>query len=311
MLRIWMKGASKAVLGSGLAVLIGTFAVPMWAANPAPAHPGTVNYIEGQVSVDGRQLTQQDVGSADVEQGQILDTGQGKAEVLLTPGVFLRMGNGSEIRMDNPGLTNTKVDVLRGTAMLEVTELFKQNNIQVGEDNATTTVEKKGLYEFDANRHVVAVADGKAVVTEGDQHVNLKKGKETYLTAQLHAQSFDVNQHDDLYNWSNLRSEYLADAEIQSARTYIVGGGGWYGPGWFWNPWWGMYSFMPGAGILYSPFGWGFYSPGFVYAAPLYGYRGVVTRGGLVAPGARIQAAPAFGGGFRGGFGSGFRGGRR
>jgi hypothetical protein len=304
MSRIWMKGTSKGVLGMGLAVLLGSFAAQ---AAPNLGHPGIVNYVEGQVSVDGRQLTQRDVGSADIEQGQVLETGQGKAEVLLTPGVFLRVGNGSQIRMDNPGLTNTRVAVLKGQAMLEVTELFKQNNIQVGEDGATTTVEKRGLYEFDANRQLVAVEDGKAVVTEGDQHVNLKKGKETYL-AQLHAQSFDTKQHDDLYNWSNLRSEYLAEAEVQSARTYLVGGG-WVGPGWYWNPWWGMYSFVPGAGILYSPFGWGFYSPALVYAAPVY-RAGFVGRAAVVAPAVRAPAAP-LARGFSSGFRGGFAGGRR
>jgi hypothetical protein len=28
---------------------------------------------------------------------------------------------------------------------------------------------------------------------------------------------------------------------------------------------------MPAGGIFYSPFGWGFYSPGLVYRAPFYG----------------------------------------
>lgn len=234
--------------------------------------------------------------------------------------------------MDNAGLTSTRVDVLRGDAMLEVTQLFKENNIQVGSDNATTTIGKQGLYEFDADRQRVAVFDGKAVVNEGDQHVDLKKGRETYVNAPLHAQSFDRNQHDELYNWSNVRSEYLAEAAAQSARTYVVNGGGWYGPGWYWNPWWSMYSFIPGDGILYSPFGWGYYSPGFVYAAPIYGFsRGRFATGGrVIVPGARAQAfhsSPAFSspangfarsapavrnsGGVGGGVGGGFHGGGR
>ena len=49
---------------------------------------------------------------------------------------------------------------------------------------------------------------------------------------------------------------------MQSARTVFVGGGSyWDGPGWYWNPYWDMYGFIPGDGIWYSPFGWPFYSP--------------------------------------------------
>ena len=42
-------------------------------------------------------------------------------------------------------------------------------------------------------------------------------------------------------------------------------------PGWFWDPYFDAYTWMPWDGIFFSPFGWGFYSPGFAYAAPFYG----------------------------------------
>jgi hypothetical protein len=49
--------------------------------------------------------------------------------------------------------------------------------------------------------------------------------------------------------------------------------GGWYAPGWDWDPYFSCYTFIPGDGIFYSPFGWGFYSPFFVGYAP-FGYYG-------------------------------------
>jgi len=78
-----------------------------------------------------------------------------------------------------------------------------------------------------------------------------------------------------LYRWGSLRSAYLAEASVDQARTYIVSG--WYGPswlgaGWYWDPWFGSYTFIPADGILYSPFGWGFYSPLWVYRAPGFYY---------------------------------------
>jgi len=49
--------------------------------------------------------------------------------------------------------------------------------------------------------------------------------------------------------------------------------GGWYAAGWDWDPYFGCYTYIPGDGIFYSPFGWGFYSPFFVGGAP-FGYYG-------------------------------------
>jgi hypothetical protein len=83
MLKLRNAGALKLALGRGVLI-----AAPIWSA--IPAHPGTVNYVEGQVSVDGQRLASRDVRSAELEQGQVLETGHGKAEMLLTtPGVCI------------------------------------------------------------------------------------------------------------------------------------------------------------------------------------------------------------------------------
>src|SRR5579863_3130427 len=57
--------------------------------NTRPAGPGSINYVEGQASLDGQPLSSQSVGSAQMQAGQTLTTQPGgKVEVLLTPGVF-------------------------------------------------------------------------------------------------------------------------------------------------------------------------------------------------------------------------------
>ena len=78
-------------------------------------------------------------------------------------------------------------------------------------------------------------------------------------------------------------------------RSYVVNAGGWYGLGWYWNRGFGMYSFIPGDGILYSPFGWGFYSPAYIWSAPVYvrpyRYYGGYYGGGRVVTGTRAPRA--------------------
>jgi len=256
-----------------MVVALGT-AVAAHAASPA--HPGTINYLEGQVSIDGRTLTSESVGSADVQVGSTLRTQSGKAEVLLTPGVFLRVGDNSEVRLTAAGLTDTRVEVDRGTALLEATELHDQNHIQIFHDGLTSEIEKQGLYRFDADRNSVAVFDGKAEVREGEQKVELKKGREVVAgNSTLKAEKFDrdaAKESDSLYQWSSLRSKYVAEASAATAQRIIVGPGGWYGSGWYWDPWWRTYSWLPG-GAFYSPFGYGFYPPIVAYGGPRYVYR--------------------------------------
>ena len=293
--------------------LIGLFSAGIGIA--ATGVPGTINYVEGQVAIGGEPLNSKSVGSAVLDRDQLLETNRGKAEILLTPGVFLRVGDNSEVRMVSPELTNTQVALVRGEAMVEVMQLYKDNNVRVLDNGASTLLEKNGLYAFDADRGRVAVYDGKARVFSEDQEVELKKGREAHVDGPLQSQKFNRDEHDSLYAWSNLRSEYLSEASAQSARTIVVNNG-FYGPGWYWNPWWSMYSFIPGDGFLYSPFGWGFYSPVYVYSAPGYFYHRpyagirppVVSSPGRIS-GGHPMTSNGFSGRAMGGFSAGGRAG--
>src|SRR3954452_2011975 len=95
--------------------VIGTlFAAALLAsASGAVARPGTVNYAEGQVTLDGQSIGAKGLGSTEVSPGHVLQTDRGKAEMLLTPGAFLRLGENSSVRMVSPSLTETRVELLK------------------------------------------------------------------------------------------------------------------------------------------------------------------------------------------------------
>jgi hypothetical protein len=175
------------------------------------------------------------------------------------------------------------------------------------------------LYNFDAANNQVRVFDGKAKVQAGDREVSLKGGRELALnsTGKLHAQKFDkknLMQADDLYRWSSLRSDYLSEANVETARIYVENGWGpgwwgpgWFGAGWYWNPWFGGFTFIPGGGYLYNPFGWPYYSPWVVPRGPvIIGHVPHRFDGGRPVPvlgsGFHNHAVRSFGGnpGFRG-----------
>jgi hypothetical protein len=307
---------------------LGTLAVSILLVLPAAAAsnatPGMLNYVEGQVTVAGQMVTSHSVGMVQLEANQVLETGQGRAEILLTPGVFLRVGDNSAVRLVSPGLTNTRVEVLRGQAIVEAAELFNDNNLWVMMNGASIRLDKEGLYAFNANTQLVQVFDGRATLEQNDRRKELGKGREIVLSGTGKVEHFDTKaaaSGDPLYAWSNLRSEYEAQASMQSARNIFVGGTPyWYGPGWYWNPSWAMYGFIPGDGIWYSPFGWPFYSPWVAYGygfgfggygrfGPAFVGHGHVS-GAAIASSRGLAGSARLGGGFGGhGFASGMRGG--
>ena len=185
-----------------------------------------------------------------------------------------------------------------------------------GHEYVKRQLTKEGVYDFSADLQVVRVYEGRAIVTQGDQHVDLKTDRQVALNQPLKSQKFDrgaVENSDPLYAWSKLRSEYLSDATASTAQTYLVDGGSWYGAGWYWNPYWAMYSFIPGDGFFYNPFGFGLYSPLYagLYGGRFYGGRGFyghpAARGSITrsAPLAMRSGGGFGGGGFHGGGGGG------
>jgi len=303
-------------------MFLAAVSTPLWADTPA-ARPGTVNYVEGQAATGGQSLDAKSAG-VEIGEGNSVTTLNGKIEVLLTPGVFLRLGENTSVRLIAARLTDTQIQLDQGHAIIEVDQLFPENHLRVLQAGFAIDVQKKGLYDFDAAGNQVRIIDGEAVATNGSHRIELKGGHELNLIANgdLKAHGFDKRTAEgDLYNWSRLRSSYLAEANIGEARAY-AGGPGFFGAGWYWNPWYSAYTFIPGDGFFYNPFGWGFYSPFFVYRAPFFGFG---YYGGAYRSFAHYAPPAAFVGGYRGAVaagrvgapafrsmgGGGMRGGRR
>ncbi len=233
-------------------------------SRPDMVSPGTINYVEGQVSVDNRPLGS--AGQITLQPNQILTTGNGFAEILLTPGSFLRVGHDSQVRLMTSGLADTKAQLDRGTALVEVDQLVKGTSLAVLSSGATTQLDKKGLYDFDADQQAIRVLDGKATVIEAAGTKTIGKDDQLLLASAnpLKKTDFDVKavKTQPLYVWSQVRSQTESQANVTMARN-VRAYGGWNGPGWYWNPYLSFYSFLPGDGFLYSPFGLGFYSPAY------------------------------------------------
>lgn len=282
--------------GSMLAVLLGTAMCATPQGYTISARPGAVNYIEGTALLNGRSIFTTTHSTPFLKAGDTLSTLEGKTEVLLTPGIFLRVGANSAIHAKSMALTDVNLELQRGEAMIEVDNLMPDNQIRVMSQGATIEMLKPGLYRFTAGPSASAAAiNGKAEISLDDKKVELSSGHEVLLETGLPKKKFDKKQPDDLYAWSNVRSQYEAAASLQSARSmpvdsssssftsYPVGmgygmTGMGYGPygmsGWAWNGLFNSYAWVPGGDLaFFNPFGYGFFAPGVVQYAPIYYLR--------------------------------------
>jgi hypothetical protein len=300
-MRFLVAGLSLGVLAAGSAC----------AQYVISSHSGVIQYVEGRAFLADKTVEPKFGQFPDIKENQEFRTEDGRAEILLTPGVFLRIGENSAIRMLSTRLVDTRVEVLSGSAIIESNEIPKDNAIELVYKKDSIRLQKQGLYRLDTEPARFQVFEGEAVVTDPSGQLTLKGGKQTNLAGVLMAENFDrkADDQDALYRWSDRRASYVSQANVASATAagnsytgsgyggagyggYGLGGlgfggfGGYYPGylgGWAFNPIFGMYTYLPYSGFGYSPFGYTYYSPTTVAYAPSYGGSGYAYGGGRMA----------------------------
>ena len=86
------------------------------------AHAGLIEYFEGALTLDGKPVAHDEGRWTGIPEGSRLSTVEGRAEVLLAPGVFLWMGPGSTITILRNDLEDPIVEVLTGSALVRSLE---------------------------------------------------------------------------------------------------------------------------------------------------------------------------------------------
>ena len=180
-----------------------------WAQYVVSARAGTISFINGTVSIDDKTVERKSNKFPALKDGQLLRTGDGRAEILLGPGVFVRLGAHAAIRMVNSHLTDTQVKLERGTALVEVIEIANGSNVHVLLGDTSTSFRGIGLHRFDADTGDVSVYGGHADVTSGAQTFDATRGREIHLLPPPTESRFEPRAKDPLLQWAAARSFHL------------------------------------------------------------------------------------------------------
>src|SRR6516225_5702236 len=101
-----------------VAVLAAFSGFAAYAQSVISAHSGVLHLSEGAVFADNQPVNQKYGTFPDLKEKSVLRTEAGRAEVLLTPGVFLRVGENTEIKMIDNRLADTRVELVKGSAIV-------------------------------------------------------------------------------------------------------------------------------------------------------------------------------------------------
>lgn len=238
------------------------------------AKAGGVNITEGSISVVRNDGTSSVLVKGDqLAVGDKVRTGaNSRAEILLNPGSYLRLGSNAEFEFKTTSLDDLKLMVSKGSAVLEV---FASNDFEVGVDTpkAGFVIIQSGVYRVDIVNGVGAmtVIKGRAEIA-GDEDTEIKKGRRAVLNEGVASvEKFKSDDADGLESWSKSRSKDLAkistSLEARSLRPTLMHS--FLGNGWNMYNSFGLWVYDPFRGYnCFLPFGMGWGSPYGYY----YGY---------------------------------------
>jgi hypothetical protein len=288
-----MKPIGIALLAGALLALTATSGL---AQRVVSARSGTVNLTEGAVELDGRKLESSITRYPEVKEGGVLRTDDGRAEVLLTPGVTLRVGDHSSFKMLTNRLIDTRLELLGGSAVVEAAEVGKDTSVTLVVHGAAVSLPKAGIYRFDFDPAQLKVFKGEAAVQTGAETTLVGSGRVCALGGATVAVSrFHADDTDALDHWSRRRGELMSMANTAGVNS-LASSGGWYGAGsslgllsgcsgfgnsmmfgfgyggyplpysysgygrvrglWSYNSWYDMYTYMPCGSMMVSPYGY-------------------------------------------------------
>ena len=266
------------------------------------AKAGGINAITGGANVSSRGESgwQQLMVTDDLNSGDHVRTdSDGRVEVLLNPGAYLRLGGNSEIELVDNSLANLEVRLLRGTAIVEATGADGlELNIGISTPHTRLAIVRQGLYRLNViPEDLTELIVRKGSVILSDTHTKVKGGNKVIFNAtnvSVAKLSEADKKKDDVEVWSKDRAKALAQANQKLTNRIITTAFSSFRDPfrdtffpfdsralglWFFNPRFGCYTFLPFYLGLGSPYGSIYSSALYLPYVPASGYPYGYTPG--------------------------------
>ncbi|MCU1289781.1 MAG: hypothetical protein JWN60_2010 [Acidobacteria bacterium] len=232
------------------------------------AKAGGVNYIEGKVSIARNQGKSGLLLKGDnVEISDKVSTGaNGKAEILLNPGSFVRLSQNSNLEFVSTELDNLQIKLNSGSAMFEVFA-DKDFSVAINTPKSNFNLIQSGVYRIDIlpdGTEKIEVWKGKAQIGASEKAV-VKGGKAAIIVnGEQQIAKFDRDDRDEFETWSRDRARDLAKINSKLERRMMTNSlvNSFNQSGWNFYDSFGVWVYSPQFGTsCFLPFGYGWRSP--------------------------------------------------
>ena len=171
---------------------------------------GVINYSEGAVFINNQPISRQPGKFPVLHDGSDLLTQDGRAEILLTPENYLRVGPNSGVRMVSSSFSDTHLEVLSGSVIFDSGNAPAGQPVTLTASGAEVRVEKPSRIRIDSDAAQIRVEKGSALVTRGPAGTTRVEPEQvlslTGASVVRRAQSFT---EDDLDFWSQQRNRMI------------------------------------------------------------------------------------------------------
>src|SRR5215510_2920077 len=245
---------------------------------------GFVNRVEGEVYVlradgEGDEKGRASLGTQMRAGDRLIVAANGFAEALLNPGSYLRLSENTEVRAVSVDLNSVRFELIKGSVIAEIGQIDKNAPIEILTPQGALTIAKAGLHRIDAKGSATLVSVRQGEIHLGNpsdfaanQSLKIKRGKVVTLTGStqpgqpgapglpgppglLDVAKLDRDAVDKFDTWSFDRAQALTQANVKAlSRSGVLTSG------WYYEPSFNFYTFVPSRSWFWSPYGFGFFN---------------------------------------------------
>src|SRR5262245_45782908 len=248
---------------------------------------GFVNRVEGEVYVLRADGEESEKGRASLgtqmRAGDRLSVAaNGFAETLLNPGSYLRLSENTEVRAVSIDLDSVRFELIKGSVIAEIGQIDKKAPIEIITPQGALTIAKAGLHRIDAKGKATMVAVRQGEINLGtpsdfadNQSIKITRGTVGTLTGStqpgqpdqpgapgapgepgaLDVAQLNKDAIDKFDTWSFNRAQALTEANVKALSR-----SGALTSGWYYDPLFNFYTFVPSRSWFWSPYGFGFFN---------------------------------------------------
>jgi hypothetical protein len=194
----------SSIAEAALVVLVFTISAP--AQQMIGSKSGVIQFVTGEVFLDGTPIQLAKDNYLQVENGQVLSTRKGYAELVLAPAAYLWLGEYTVLKMHQNKLIDIQFEITQGSAVTYILETISKNTIHAQVSKSLIEINKKGLYRIDSIPGEIRVYAGDALVKDGTNITRIKKSHLLHLNAKSAPERFNINAADALHRKATKRA---------------------------------------------------------------------------------------------------------